>query len=139
MSGEDLVNELVEAFNRHDRAGLATGYASDVMVSDPIYPEPLEGWDAVEKDFDDIMRALPDIHQTVRTVMEHGDILACEISVTGTHNGPLATPDGEIPATGRKVEFGGAWFARLDGDGKIVDERRYYDVAGLLAQLGLTA
>jgi hypothetical protein len=31
----------------------------------------------------------------------------------------------------------GAAFAKLDGGGRIVEERRHYDLAGLLAQLGL--
>jgi hypothetical protein len=61
-----------------------------------------------------------------------------DITVTGTHTGPFATPEGEIPAIGRAVEVRGAIFARLNADGKIVEEHRYYDVAGLAAQLGTT-
>jgi steroid delta-isomerase-like uncharacterized protein len=138
MAGKDLVQEQVEAFNRHDTAALAAGYATDVVVSDPFYQEPLTGWDAVEKDFAEFVRAFPDVQQTANSVMEQGDVVAAEFTVRGTHTGPLATPEGEIPATGREVELRGASFARLNADGKISEEHRYYDVAGLAAQLGIT-
>jgi predicted ester cyclase len=46
-------------------------------------------------------------------------------------------PSGEVPATGRRLEFGLAFFSRLDESGKIVEERRYYDLADQLTQLGL--
>jgi steroid delta-isomerase-like uncharacterized protein len=138
MSGKDLFQEQVEAFNRHDSAALAARYATDAVVADPFYREPLEGRDAVEKDLAEFMRAFPDMHQTVSSVMEQGDVVAGEIDVTGTHTGPFATPEGEIPAIGRAVEVRGAIFARLNADGKIVEEHRYYDVAGLAAQLGTT-
>lgn len=40
-----------------------------------------------------------------------------------------------IPPTGRHVEFGMAGFFRLTAEGKIVDERYYYDRLDLLQQL----
>jgi hypothetical protein len=46
-------------------------------------------------------------------------------------------PEGEIPATSEAVEFAVGVFADVNEDGRIRDERRYYDVASTLGQLGL--
>jgi ketosteroid isomerase-like protein len=50
----------------------------------------------------------------------------------------MMTPEGEMPPTGKRVEgrFVDVWAFR---DGKIVGGRSYYDAAGLMAQLGVTA
>ena len=53
--------------------------------------------------------------------------------------GEQPTPEGETPATGRTLTSEGAVFSRLNAQGEVVEERRYYDVAGVLAQLGLSA
>jgi hypothetical protein len=57
--------------------------------------------------------------------------------MTGTHKGPLPVPTGTVPATNKRFELMIATFERLDGDGQIVEERRYYDISGWLGQLGI--
>jgi hypothetical protein len=42
-----------------------------------------------------------------------------------------------LPPTGRRVEMRGGAFTRLNERGEIVEERRYYDVANVLRQLGV--
>ena len=56
----------------------------------------------------------------------------------GTHTGPLATPMGVIPPTGRRVDFPlcDVWEVR---DGKVVSTHNYFDVMSLLGQLGISA
>jgi hypothetical protein len=44
---------------------------------------------------------------------------------------------GDIPATGRSAEVKMAGFTRVDESGSIVEEHRYYDLAGLIDQLGV--
>lgn len=63
--------------------------------------------------------------------------VAAEMTLEGTHTGPLNLPSGEVPPTGKPLRFDRAFFSRFDEDGLIVDERRYYDVANQLEQLGL--
>ena len=53
-----------------------------------------------------------------------------------THTGPLVTPAGEVPPTGRRVEVRFAAVYQLK-DGKIAQLRVYYDGATIMRQLGL--
>jgi predicted ester cyclase len=62
--------------------------------------------------------------------------VAGEIEFTGTNNGPLASPAGEVPATGRSVTGYGAYFAEVR-DGRIVSFTAYPEAMGMMAQLGL--
>jgi hypothetical protein len=57
--------------------------------------------------------------------------------MTGTQKGPLNGPGGHIPATNRKVSMNAAIVGRIDAHGRIVEEHRYYDLAGVMSQLGL--
>ena len=135
----DVIHQASEAFNRHDADGFASVYAEDVVVYDPQYPEPMRGREAVRQDMVAFVRTFPDLHVEVHAILQDGPTYAYEGTMTGTHQGPLATPDGgEIPATHKRVEMRFGLFAQLNREQKIAEERRYYDLAGLLAQLGIT-
>lgn len=127
--------KAVEIINAHDAKSFAATYAADAVVHDPFYPQPLKGRDAVEQDMVELLRAFPDMRISTGALLQDGDTVAAEFTLRGTHQGPLASPDGEIAATGRSIENHGAVFSRFDADGKVIEERRYYDAAGLLGQL----
>lgn len=139
MSAADVIHRWADALNRHDAAGFAGLYAPDATVHDPLYAEPLEGRDAIRRDIEATFAAFPDLSLEVRSVVADGDTLAFEVMFGGTHTGPLATEGGEIPPTGRRFELAGAGFNRLDGQGRILDQHRYFDVAGMLAQLQIAS
>ena len=46
-------------------------------------------------------------------------------------------PGGTIPPTNKRVEIPFAAFVSLDSSGLVTEERRYYDMAGMMMQLGL--
>jgi steroid delta-isomerase-like uncharacterized protein len=125
----------VEAVNAHDAKAFAATYATDAVVHDPLYPQPLKGRDAIEQDMVELLRAFPDARFTIGPLFQDGETVAGEYTLRGTHLGPLASPDGEIPATGNSVNNSGAVFSRFNADGEVIEERRYYDAAGLIAQI----
>lgn len=133
----DAFARAMEAVNAHDAKAFAGTYAADAVVHDPLYPEPLKGRDAIEQDMVELLRAFPDARLTMGPVLQGGETFAAEYTLRGTHQGPLASPGGEIPATGKSIENGVAVFSKFNADGEVSEERRYYDIAGLLAQLGL--
>ena len=137
MANTEITRKAVDAINRHDAAALASLYAEDAVVHDPAYGEPLRGRAGVEQDIVNFVRAFPDLHIAARSTVEGESLSAGEFAVKGVHNGPLLIPTGEVPATGKKVEFEMAVFSRLNSSGLIVEEHRYYDVLGQLTQLGL--
>jgi steroid delta-isomerase-like uncharacterized protein len=137
MGNKQTLDKAVAAFNAHDAAQFAALYADDAIVYDPQYPEPLKGRAAVEQDMADFYRAFPDATNRLAVNIEDGNVVAARFSITGTHSGPLALPTGEVPATGKRLTFEGGVFSRFNGQGLIVEEHRYYDVAGQAAQLGI--
>jgi steroid delta-isomerase-like uncharacterized protein len=126
-----------DALNRHDLAKFVSVYHPKAEVFDPMAPDLLRGQDAIRKDMEEFIRAFPDVEVNIERAVEKGDTVAYEITMSGTHTGPLVSPTLELAPTNRKVKFGGGIFARFDQDGRIVEERRYYDAAGLLSQLGV--
>jgi len=82
-------------------------------------------------------RAVPDEHLEVRTIVEQGNIVIAEGVYSGTHTGPLATPDGtEIPATGKRISIPYADVFEVE-NGKVVSHRLYFDQMTLMTQLGV--
>ena len=135
---ESRVRERIASWNRHDVAGFVGYYSDDATVYDPMYPEPLRGAAAVRRDFQEFITAFPDTEFVLGTVVDGGDTVAFEVTARGTHTGPLAGPAGVIAPTGRSIVMPIGSFDRLDDDRRVTEERRYYDVAGLLPQLGIT-
>jgi steroid delta-isomerase-like uncharacterized protein len=137
MSAEDTIHKGLEAINRHDAAAFAATYATSATVMDPQYPEPLRGRDGVLRDMQDFLTAFPDLQGRLRTLVTNGETYAGEFEMNATHKGPLAGPEGQIAPTNRSVQISAAVFGRVDGQGQITDERRYFDLAGVFAQLGV--
>jgi predicted ester cyclase len=110
-------------------------FADEVRITDPDLGT-VEGLPALRDYLKGLKSPLPDAGAIVERMFETGDTVIVEGRFTGTNTGPLSGPDGELPASGRKVDLPFADFSRLS-DGKIVDYRTYYDQVGLLTQLGL--
>ena len=71
-------------------------------------------------------------------LVEQGDRMACEWVVTATNSGPLPLPDGQtMPPTGRTVRLPVLDVFRLDADGRIAEDHRYFDMVTFSQQLGL--
>jgi len=82
------------------------------------------------------LAAFPDITHTVRTAVSEGDRVMVELEISGTHKAPLTSPEGEIPATGKRVNFVAANSLRFDG-ARIAQLHVYFDQMDFMAQLGL--
>ncbi len=135
---EETIREYAAAYAARDVERVMKRYAKDAVVTDPYYPEPLRGHDAIRQDLRDVFRAFPDLTFRVTEVFEKDDrTSASEFELKGTHSGPLATPMGEVPATGKRLDMVGFTLARLDDGGLIREEKRFYDTASVMRQLGL--
>jgi steroid delta-isomerase-like uncharacterized protein len=134
---EDLAKKWTDAMNRHDTRAVGALYTQDSVAYDPFYPAPLRGRAAIEKDAGEFFRAFPDLRVEIISIFEKGNAAAGEVRMTGTNTGPLATPKGEVPATGKRIDVRGALVGRINAEGLIVEERRYYDTGTLMQQLGL--
>lgn len=127
--------ENVAAVNESDWERLRATYADDVVLQAPGEAS-LDGADAAVDYVRVWARAFPDMRQTVVNQLVAGDWVVSEFSVAGTHTGTLASPDGDIPPTNRKATGRGVQLQRIE-DGKIAEERVYFDQLEILTQLGL--
>lgn len=69
-------------------------------------------------------------------VVEDGDVAALRVRFTATNTGPMATPQGEIPATGRQVSLEHGTVVTVAG-GRITSWHSFFDQMSLLTQLGV--
>ena len=130
-----VIDRLTAAMNDHDPARAAQEYAEGVVV---VAPEgTVEGREAATSYLEQFLTAFPDLEITAWSKVTSGETTLDEWSLTGTHTGPLALPDGgEVPPTGRQVTMRGCDVATV-GVGRIVSHRLYYDQSELMTQLGL--
>ena len=83
------------------------------------------------------LSAFPDGHVEVHDVHFVDDVAVEEGTFSGTHNGVLRTPTGDIPATGRSVSLDYIQVLRFC-DGKHVSFNLMFDRLLMLEQLDLT-
>lgn len=133
----EIAKKEGDAINRHDADAYASGYTADATAYDPQYPELLKGREAIRKDIVDFFTAFPDVQSKVLNIVANGNALAFEVEMSGTHKGPLITPTGTIPATNKHIQMRGGRFMRINSQGQITECNRYYDLAGIMQQLGL--
>jgi steroid delta-isomerase-like uncharacterized protein len=133
-SARRVVEQWFDALNRSDLDGSLAYLADDVEWSNPV--ASVRGRDEVRALFEGYWTALPDFQHTIAAILDDGEIVAVEGMAIGTHTGPLVGPQGEVPATGRRVEFPYCCWARVE-DGKVRRFQGYWDVAGFMTQLGL--
>ena len=137
MAVEDTFARIGEAINNRDLDAFAQQWAEDVVVHAPDSPEPMRGRGAVRKHMEDFLTAFPDLHIELSNIVIQGGNTAAEVVFTGTNTGPMAGPQGTIPPTNRRIELRGAGFHRYNSQGQVAEERRYFDVMGMMMQLGL--
>jgi steroid delta-isomerase-like uncharacterized protein len=78
--------------------------------------------------------AYPDVTIHIDGLVAEGDLVAVRWNASGTHRG-----DGlGFPATGRRAEFTGMVFVRVE-DGKLIEGWNNFDQLGMLQQLGVVS
>jgi predicted ester cyclase len=79
--------------------------------------------------------AFPDSSVEITNVVATSDQAAVEFVGRGTHNGVLRSPGGDIQPTERKIELRFCDVYRIH-NGQITSLHSYFDLKGLLEQLG---
>jgi predicted ester cyclase len=49
-------------------------------------------------------KAFPDMHRELYEVIVQGDVVIVELSLNGTHKGPLELPNGIVPPSGKRMK-----------------------------------
>lgn len=97
----------------------------------------LQGADALIAEFKQRQAAFPDWKLEPQIVVVSGRNILSVLHATGTQSGPMKGPQGEVPATNKKI--GILFFHRLEMNdaNKATEEWVYMDVPTMMGQLGL--
>jgi hypothetical protein len=134
MSHPLAIIDAMAAHGRSRRFRLA--YAPDAVLRIPL-SEPICGAEAIRRHQDTIEAAFSEPATKVIAWIRHGATAAVEWEFTGIHVGPLRFSGGVVSPTGKRVTVRGASFLRHAPDGRVLEERRFYDIWSAVDQLGV--
>ncbi|MGY1822964.1 ester cyclase [Geodermatophilus sp. SYSU D00079] len=128
----DTMTAVVPCWNRHDVAGILAHYDDGITWHDVAMGRTHRGKAEVGAVLQGLFDAVPDLRLDLTRRLPHGDLVAEEYTLSGTHLGTLFG----VPATGRRLRIRAVSFVRMR-DGRLAEDHFYLDVAGVLAQMGL--
>ncbi len=135
MTAREAFARGTDTFNAHDVDGFAEVLADDVTFAAPGGMRG-EGKQACVEFYGGWFRAFPDAHVEVHRLHLLDDVAVEEGTFTGTQDGVLQSPAGDIPPTGRPVSVDYIQVLRFR-DGKHVSFNLMFDRLLMLEQLGL--
>lgn len=133
---ETLAHALYEAWNNRDWQTTMDAVAPGGTITVMGTGDTFEGADGVQRYNTMWADAFPDGRITIDHIYSAGDCVVVEFTGRGTHTATLETSMGSIPATGRSVTLHLCDVLEFS-DGKVSEQRNYFDTGSLLAQLGL--
>ena len=125
----------VDSINERSRESFLDFHAESTVLYDPTLGS-LKGRQALDKMWTGLFSMFPDYQ--IRRVRSFGqdDWVCLEVEESGTMKGPIHAGPKEIAPTGRSFKIPSSIICRVD-EGRIGEVRIYYDVFGLMDQLGL--
>jgi steroid delta-isomerase-like uncharacterized protein len=125
----------LDAWNAHDAAAVTSFMADDVVYQDFALGERFEGVAAVHAFIQGMQTNFSsDYRFEPGSVVGDGEGYALEWTMIGTND--RADSDRGLPVTGRSYRVPGVSVGRMR-DGRIVENRDYWNLADYLQQVGL--
>lgn len=136
QTNAELARQGYALFNAHDFESLGAMVTDDVQVVDYAFGRTTNGRNELIQLLRDWKTPFPDGEVTILRQDAGEDFVVNQNVFRATHTQPMETPNGTIPATGRKVTFNfvEVWKIR---NGKLARIDNYVDSASLLRQLGV--
>ena len=131
----DIGQRFIDAFNAHDEERIRALNGENTVFEAPGEVK-LQGREPATQYAMAWLNAFPDARISVTNELVAGDWVVQEFTFSGTHEGTLMSPAGEIPATHRSLNGRGVQVFRVEGD-TVADTRLYYDQVEVMTQLGL--
>ena len=134
MSNGDLVRSTYNAFNNRDFESAVACVAEDLEWTEVASGRRYSGPEGMLREYREWARAFPDGAAEITNLLESGDWVTVEFTVTGTNTGPMMGPDGELPPSGAKVELQCCDVLRIR-DGRVIGGRSYFDLNTVTRQI----
>ena len=123
----------LDAWNAHDPAAVVRCMADDAIYEDVALGRVLHGPSEIAAFVEEATRASSDFRFEEVSLFTAGGAYANEWIMTGTNDREVHG----VRATGRSFRVRGASVGKLDASGRIVENRDYYNLAEMFAQLGI--
>jgi steroid delta-isomerase-like uncharacterized protein len=139
MAEQDVIRAargIVDAFNASDWESCKAAMTLDSVYDEVATSRTLRGVGEVIPVWQGWKEAMPDVKGTVTNAYATGNTVVLEVTWKGTHTGPLPSPSGTVPATGKQQTTRAGWVMNFDG-GKIKESRHYFDMLSFMQQLGI--
>jgi ketosteroid isomerase-like protein len=134
-TNEDIIRNLYQLAEVKDVPGFVKVFTEDGYFYDVSAGQKYYGQD-IGKTVDIYARAFPDMHRELYSVYVSGDVVVVELSLNGTHKGPLVLPAGTIPPTGKEFHAPCCDVFHLV-NGKVKTFHCYTAATIMLGQLGV--
>ena len=134
------MKKLDDSWNGKDLQTFRKYHTKDCIVRWPNQP-PTHGVDAHEQEAIAFFKTFPDQHlvnNPYKIMLSQGEWTCTVADFTGTMTGPMKMPGGTvIQPTNKSFHIDFCTVARWNEQGQIVEENLFYDLMGMLKQIGV--
>ena len=133
MGTTDWMDAYLDAWNSRDGSQVTAYMTQDATYEDLALGVLHEGVDAIKVFVEEAGAFSSDYRFTPVSQQQSGSSYCLEWEMAGTHTGE----GGGLPATNKPYLIRGVSVGQLDGNGKIRQNRDYWNMADYLMQVGL--
>ncbi|MBK8504240.1 MAG: ester cyclase [Saprospiraceae bacterium] len=134
-SNEELTREVHDCFSKNNFDKCVKLASPNVKVTAHAFGMTFNGPEEFRAFMQGFKEAFPDMVVHHDSIVSEGGRVAVEFTAKGTHTGPLKTPAGVVPPSGKKVELKVAEFYQWN-NGRFTSMSNYQDAASLMRQIG---
>jgi steroid delta-isomerase-like uncharacterized protein len=131
-----MVQALYDAFNTRNFDRGAELIATEATWVNVAAGQTFQGPEGYKQFVQGWAGAFPDSKVVLKKIIVADGYAVAEFQGQGTHTGPLPTPGGPIPPTGKQVDIPFCEVLEIK-EGKVTSAHTYFDSATMMRQLGL--
>jgi steroid delta-isomerase-like uncharacterized protein len=135
---EQVVRNAYEVAEKKDIDGWISLFTDDGVFIDESIGVTYKGPDELGKTVEVYAAAFPDMHRELYDFWTDGNTVIVRLALQGTQTGPLVTPFGVLPPTGKRIDAPCADIWEIE-DGKIKKFDCYAEGTIIFSQLGILA
>ena len=132
---ENLTKEVHDSFSADNFSRCMELADENVQVIAHAFGMTFNGKQEFGNFMQGFKQAFPDMTLEHKNIIAQGNKVAVEFTAHGTHTGPLQTPAGTIPPSGKKIALNVSEFYEWE-NGKFVRMANYQDAGSLMQQIG---
>ncbi|GAB3572976.1 nuclear transport factor 2 family protein [Hymenobacter daeguensis] len=135
MTNEEVIRNLYAVAELQDPKQFRDLFTEDGYFYDVSAGQKYYG-DEIGRPVEIYATAFPDMHRELYDLYVAGDVITVELSLNGTHNGPLVTSMGSIAATGNEMHAPCCDVFHIE-NGKVKSFHCYTAATIIFGQLGV--